>query len=105
MKECAEVEPGFDISDVSEDATTEDILEEMEMSRGSTFRVDGKALKVVTVDKRMSPHDRDALTVTDPTVDDPQDARAGQWGVVPAELYADWRRGNLEPAEIAVETS
>jgi hypothetical protein len=94
----------FEPTDIPAEKTTGDLVEEMDLTPGDWYAVDDVVRKVVTIDTRMAPSDRDSLSVTNPLVDHPQDAEAGTWPTPLAEVYADWRSGDLEPAQVAVST-
>lgn len=94
MRECENVRPDFDTDDVPDDATVDQLREEMELRRSDLFVWEDEPMQVVSTDGRMSPFDRDSMDITDPT------GQTGSWGVPLVELYAAWKRGEAHPGHI-----
>lgn len=70
-----------------------------EFERGDVFTGDSGTIKVEGVSRF-----GDYLTVSDPTVDHPQDARAGTWTVERGLLEQDLDEGTVERASLEVNT-
>lgn len=75
----------------------EALLNEMGLQSGDTYELNGEAHQVHTIDTFSG-----NVVVQDPTVNHPQDARAGTWEVSIMDLYADWRQGKAVPAKVEV---
>lgn len=69
---------------------------QLDVSVGDVFKTEGGPIQVQGIQT-----DGD-LRVTDPTVDHPQAARAGEWGVTRHEFEERAAKGEIEPANIQV---
>lgn len=68
-----------------------------EFENGDVFKTPIGPIQVVSVSA-----DGDYLTVTDPTVDNPQHARADHWEIGRSLLEADLDAGDVERASLEV---
>lgn len=71
----------------------------IDVDRGDVFQTPDGPVSVV----ELTPNDD--LVVTDPTVSNPIDSRAGNWTIERDLFESDLERGVVEPARLDVEVS
>ncbi|MFT4880172.1 MAG: hypothetical protein ACI9CA_000016 [Natronomonas sp.] len=88
-----EYDPEYDHYNDDDAPKPEEMAEKMGLARGTDWSAPdgGEVIRVVTSERFGD------VTISDPTVTNPMDSRAGNWEHHVAELYAAWRRGNLVP--------
>ena len=82
---------------------TASVAEEMGLKHGDTFEWDGQPQKVVSIDTRMDPRDRDSLTLTDPTSTHPSEPYSLNNSVPLFDLFEAWNHGKVKPKQITLE--
>ncbi|MDH5021754.1 hypothetical protein [Halobacterium rubrum] len=94
----------FDAQFTTDDLTDEeidntDLADKMNLESGDQYLTpNGSARDVVKV----AGH-RNSVTVTNPFKAHPQAAMSGNWSEDLTELYVEWRKGNITPANLSIE--
>lgn len=95
----------LDSSEIDEEfyPDTEDVAEEMDLSRGDVFVWDDSPRTVVRLATQNFPaRDRDNMSVKNPTVSNPRNPESRPVGVPIWEVYKDWKRGKVSPGKLTV---
>lgn len=94
----------FDAQFTTDDLTDEeidnvDLADKMNLEPGDQYLTpNGNARDVVKVTGH-----RNSVTVTNPFKAHPQAAMSGNWSEDLTELYVEWRKGNITPANLSIE--
>jgi hypothetical protein len=71
----------------------------MDIEQGDVFQTKHGPIEVLSIGQF-----DEYVTVTDPLVHHPQDARAGTWDLEVDKLMSDIESGDVKPASLKVET-